>query len=153
MTANRLKFAKVLVLNLIFHIVKVLPTPLDELIFSHDEHDNGGTNNIENNILGDTFDEEQSKEVELEESIPESGRAPSVLDVETEGETHSSHEEKTDDENDRFVCFPPGLLVQAPEPRTLQIVREVCSASQSKEPPINCVVVATGPANKLSKLI
>ena len=97
-----------------------------------DEHDNGGTKDIEDNCLGDTFDEEHSKEVELEESLPESRRAPSVLDVETEGETHSSYEENTDDENDGFVCFPPGLLAQAPEPRSLQIVREVCSASQSR---------------------
>ena len=131
-----------------------MPTPIDELIFSDDEHDKGGgTNDIEDNVLGDTLNEEHPKEVELEESLPESRRAPSVLDVETEGETHSSYEENTDDENDGFVCFPPGLLVQAPEPRSLQIVQEVCSASQSKEPPINCVVVATGPANKLSKLI
>ena len=67
-----------------------MPTPLDKLIFSDDEHDDGGTNDIEDNVFGDSFDEENSKEVELEESLPESRKAPSLLDVETEGETHSS---------------------------------------------------------------
>ena len=32
--------------------------------FSDDEHDDGGTKDIEDNVLGDTFDEEHSKEVE-----------------------------------------------------------------------------------------
>ena len=140
MTVNRLKFAQVSVLNLIFHIVKVLPTPLDKFIFSHDEHDNGGTNNIENNILGDTFDEEQSKKVELEESIPESGRAPSVLDVETEGKTHSSDEENTDDKNGNYV-----EELKVPDNRTKKLVncaRGVLSLP-IQEPPINCVIVAT----------
>ena len=77
-----------------------MPTPSDELIFSDDEHDNRGIIDIEDNVLGDTFDEEHSKEVELEESLPESRRAPSVLDVDTEGEAHSSNEENTDDEDE-----------------------------------------------------
>ena len=68
-----------------------------------DEHDDGGTKDIEDNVLGDTFDEEYSKEVELEESLPESRRAPSVLDVDTEGEAHSSNEKNTDDENGNNV--------------------------------------------------
>ena len=99
-TVNRLKLAKVLVLNLTFQIVKVMPTPIEELIFSDDEHDEGGTNDIKDNVLGDTFNEEHPKEVELEESLPESRRAPLVLDVETEGEAHSSNEENTDDEDE-----------------------------------------------------
>ena len=49
-----------------------MPTPLDELIFSDDEHNDGGTNDIEDNVLGDTLNEEHLKEVELEESLPES---------------------------------------------------------------------------------
>ena len=102
-----------------------MPTPLDELIFSDDEHDNRGTNDIEDNVLGDTFDEEHSKEVELEESLPESRRAPSVLDVETEGETHSSNEENKDEELCKRCAQP-----QPPN-------------SWDQEPPINCVVVAT----------
>ena len=77
-----------------------MPTPIEELIFSDDEHDEGGTNDIEDNVLGDTFNEEHPKEVELEESLPKSRRAPSVLDVETEGEAHSSNEENTDDEDE-----------------------------------------------------
>ena len=80
-----------------------MPTPIEELIFSDYEHDEGGTNDIEDNVLGDTFNEEHPKEVELEESLPESRRAPSVLDVETEGEAHSSNEENTDDENGNNV--------------------------------------------------
>ena len=102
-----------------------MPTPLDELTFSDDEHDNGGTKDIEDNVLGDTFDEEHSKEVELEESLPKSRRAPSVLDVETEGETHSSNEENKDDELCKRCAQP-----QPPNPG-------------DQEPPINCVVVAT----------
>ena len=69
------------------------------MIFSDDEHHHGGTNDIEDIVLGGTFDEEHSKEVELEESLPENRRAPSVLDVDTEGEAHSSNEMNTDDEN------------------------------------------------------
>ena len=63
----------------------------------------GVTNDIKDNVLGDTFNEEHPKEVELEESLPESRRAPSTLDVETEGEAHSSNEENTDDENGNNV--------------------------------------------------
>ena len=74
-----------------------MPTPIEELIFSDDEHDGGGTNDIKDNVLGDTLNEEHPKEVELEESLPENRRAPSVLlDVETEGED-------TDDENGNNV--------------------------------------------------
>ena len=98
MTINRSKLAKVSVLNLTFQIVKVMPTPIEELIFSDDEHDKGGTNDIKDNVLGDTFNEEHPKEVELEKSLPKSRRAPSVLDVETEGEAHSSNEENTDED-------------------------------------------------------
>ena len=81
----------------------------------------------------------------MEESLPESRRAPSVLDVETEGETHSSNEENTYDENGNNV---PGARTQKPS----NCARGVLSLP-IQEPPINCVVVATGPANKLSKLI
>ena len=80
-----------------------MPTPIEELIFSDDEHDEGGTNDIKDNVLGDTFNEEHPKEVELEESLPESRRAPLVVDVETEGKAHSSNEENTDDENGNNV--------------------------------------------------
>ena len=74
-----------------------MPTPIEELIFSDDEHDGGGTNDIEDNVLGETLNEEHPKEVEPEESLPENRRAPSVLlDVETEGED-------TDDENGNNV--------------------------------------------------
>ena len=55
-----------------------MPTPTwDKLDFSDDEHDNGATNDIEDNVLGNTFNEEHPKEVELEESLPESRRTPS----------------------------------------------------------------------------
>ena len=102
-----------------------MPTPSDELIFSDDDHDTRGTIDIEDNSLGDTFDEEHSKEVELEESLPESRRAPSVLGVETEGETHSSNEENKDDKLCERCAQPP------------------IPGDQVQEPPINCVVVTT----------
>ena len=117
-----------------------MPTPLDKLIFSDDEHDDGGTNDIEDNVFGDSFDEENSKEVELEESLPESRKAPSLLDVETEGETHSSDEENTDDKNGNYV-----EELKVPDNRTKKLVncaRGVLSLP-IQEPPINCVVVAT----------
>ena len=40
-----------------------MPTPFEKLIFGDDEHDDGGTNDIEDNFLGDTFYEEHPKEV------------------------------------------------------------------------------------------
>ena len=136
-----MKFAKVSVLNLIFDIVKVIPTPtLDKLDFSDDEHDNGGTNDIEDNVFGDSFDEENSKEVELEESLPESRKAPLLLDVETEGKTHLSDEENTDDKNGNYV-----EELKVPDNRTKKLVNCVRGVLSLpiQEPPINCVVVAT----------
>ena len=117
-----------------------MPTPLDKLIFSDDEHDDGGTNDIEDNVFGDSFDEENSKEVELEESLPESRKAPSLLDVETEGETHSSDEENTDDKNGNYV---EELKVPYNRTKKLANCARGVRSLPIQQPPINCVVVAT----------